>query len=80
MTARSIPPLTIDRAAIVRGIAGGGAWGMIVASALLGFSFYRCGSICVGQIVETTTLAVASGVVAIGPLAAFKRRNGACSQ
>jgi hypothetical protein len=79
MTALTIPPLKIDRAAIVRGIAGGGVWGMFVASALLGISFYQCGSICVGQIVETTTLAVASGVVAIGPLAAFKRRNGACS-
>jgi hypothetical protein len=71
---RLSPWRTLDRATIARGIGFGTLWGVTVAGALLGLSFYQCGSICLGQIVETTTLAIGAGVIAIGPLAA--RRGG----
>jgi hypothetical protein len=40
-------------------------------------SLYQYGSICLGQIVETTTLAIASGMLTIGPLAALRRGHTA---
>ncbi len=68
--ARFAPPL--DRRTLVRGLAAGLAWGAIVATALLGLSFYQCGTFCLGQIVETTALSIAAGMLAIGPLALFR--------
>lgn len=62
-----------NRAAILRGLAAGSAWGAVVATALLGLSFYQCGDVCLSQAVETMALSVAAGIVAIGPLAMLRR-------
>lgn len=75
MTTLTLPWRKLDRATVLRGIAAGTAWGAVVAAALLGLSFYRCGGVCLGQIVETTALSVAVGVVAIGPVAVFRRED-----
>ncbi len=71
---RLSPWRSLDRAATLHGVAFGSVWGVTVAGALLGLSFYQCGIICLGQIVETTILSVAWGVVAIGPLALLRRK------
>jgi hypothetical protein len=73
MTALTLPQLRLDRARVLRGIAAGVAWGGTVSAALLALSFYQCGTICFGQIVDTTALSVAAGIVAIGPLATVRR-------
>jgi hypothetical protein len=75
MTTLTLPWRKLDRAVILRGAAAGAAWGVVVASALLGLSLYRCGGICLGQVVETTALSVALGIAAIGPLAMLRREN-----
>jgi hypothetical protein len=62
-----------DRRTLMRGFAGGTAWGVAVAATLLTLSFYQCGTICLGQILETTALSVLLGIFAIGPLALFRR-------
>jgi hypothetical protein len=73
MTTLALPRLNLDRPAILRGLAAGTAWGIAVASALLGLSYYRCGGVCLSQIVETAALSVAAGIVAVGPLALLRR-------
>jgi hypothetical protein len=73
MTALTLPWTSPDRGTVLRGIAAGAVWGIAVATALLGLSLYRCGGICLGQIVETAALSVAVGIVTIGPLALFRR-------
>jgi hypothetical protein len=70
----------LDPRMLMRGIAGGTAWGVAVAVALLALSFYQCGTICLGQIVETTVLSVAAGILTIGPLALFRREAQAPAQ
>lgn len=80
MTALSLPRPVFDRRAMMHGIAGGTVWGATVATALLGFAFYHCGTVCLGQIVETAALSIAAGIVAIGPLALFRREGIAPSQ
>ena len=75
MQARTLPRLTLECATILRGIAAGTLWGVTVSAGLLGLSFYQCGSICLGQIVDTTALSLLAGIVAIGPVAAFRRAD-----
>ena len=74
MQTLALPQLEFDRGTLLRGATAGAAWGVIVATALLGLSLYQCGGVCAGQIVETTALSVLGGIVAIGPIAAFRRR------
>lgn len=77
---RLLPWRTFDRASIARGLGFGTLWGVTVAGALLGLSFYQCGTICLGQITETTALSVAAGLLTIGPLTMFRRRAQASLQ
>jgi hypothetical protein len=70
----------MERTALIHGIAGGVAWGVTVATALLAFTLYQCGTICLGQIVETTTLSIAAGILTIGPLALLRRPSDAAAQ
>ena len=72
MTTLALPQLTFDRRAVLRGVAAGLAWGVIVSGGLLGLSFYQCGTICLGQVVDTTALSVMAGIVAIGPVAMIR--------
>lgn len=80
MTALTLPQFTLDRARVLRGIAAGIAWGAVVSAALLGLSFHHCGSICLGQIAETTALSVAAGIAAMGPLVMIRREAAASAQ
>ena len=73
MTALTLYCPKLDRRTALRGIGGGTIWGVSVATALLGFSYYQCGAICLGQIIDTTVMSVAIGIVTIGPLALLRR-------
>jgi hypothetical protein len=75
MTTLALHCPKLDRATVLRGIAAGAAWGATVAAALLGLSLYRCGGICLGQIVETAALSVLAGIGAIGPVAVLRRED-----
>lgn len=77
MHSLTLPQPKLERTTILRVVGFGTAWGVAVAGALLGLSLYQDGSICLGQIVETTTLAIASGTLTIGPLAALRRGHSA---
>lgn len=73
MHALTLPRLRLDRATMRRGIAAGTAWSAVVSAALLGLMFYQCGTLCIGQIVETSVLSIVTGIVAIGPVALLRR-------
>jgi hypothetical protein len=73
MTAPALRWNKPGRGTILRGVTAGTAWGLIVAAALLALSFHQGGTICLGQMVETTVLSIAAGIVAIGPLVLLRR-------
>jgi hypothetical protein len=75
MATLSLQRPKLERRIVMSGLAAGSAWGATVAVALLGLTLYRCGTVCLGQIVETTALSVAAGIVAIGPLVLFRRQD-----
>ncbi|MFZ5693739.1 MAG: hypothetical protein ACOY5F_21095 [Pseudomonadota bacterium] len=80
MTVHVAHRLRFDRTALTRAIAGGVAWGAAVAGGLLAVTFAQCGTICLGQIVETLALSAAAGLVTIGPLALLRRPLMASAQ
>ncbi len=65
-------PLTKREA--LRMLIAGTAWGIAMSAGLAGITFWNCGMICQHDLVVTTTLSVAAGILAIGPLAAYGRR------
>ncbi|MGE3989198.1 hypothetical protein [Pseudorhodoplanes sp.] len=73
MTALTLPQLKFDRATILRGVAAGSAWGVTVSAALLGLMLHQCGTICLGQILDTAALSITAGIIAIGPVAMLRR-------
>ena len=73
MHSLTLPRPKLERTTILRAIAAGTLWGATVSAALLGLSFYQCGCICLGQVVDTTALSLLAGIVAIGPLVLFRR-------
>ncbi|MBS0535531.1 MAG: hypothetical protein JSR72_15860 [Proteobacteria bacterium] len=63
-----------DRTALLRGLVAGLAWGLVMAAGLLGMAYAQCGLSCDLDVATTTAICVATGLVAIGPLAALARR------
>jgi len=66
--------LRIDRAVVVRGILAGTAWGLVLSAGFVGIALTQCGLPCPDDVAFTTIMSVATGIVTIGPLAAFAKR------
>jgi len=65
----------LDRDAVTRMFAAGTAWGLTLAAGLFALGAWQCGLPCPGDVVITTALSVAAGIVTIGPIAAFHSRR-----
>jgi hypothetical protein len=66
--------LRFDRSVLMRGLLSGLAWGLVMSAGLLGMAYAQCGLSCDLDVATTTAICVATGLVTIGPLAAFARR------
>ncbi len=66
--------LRLTRSEALRMLMAGIAWGVAVSAGLAGMTLWNCGMICQDDLVKTTMLSVAAGILAIGPLAAYGRR------
>ncbi|HWK94394.1 MAG TPA: hypothetical protein VNR39_03125 [Pseudolabrys sp.] len=66
--------LSIDRHALMRGAFAGIGWGLVMAAGLLGMAYAECGLSCDLDVAGTTAICVATGLVAVGPLAMLRRR------
>jgi hypothetical protein len=69
--------LHFDRTVLLRGVLAGSAWGVAMAAAFFGIAVWQCGLPCPDDVAFTTLTCVATGLVTIGPLAAFARRPAA---
>lgn len=59
----------------LRVVAAGTIWGVALSVGLAALSFFDCGGICPDDVIATGVISVATGIVFIGPLAAFKRAD-----
>jgi hypothetical protein len=66
------PPAQI-RHPFKRALIAGCAWGLPMAALLIAMSALACGGICLTDAALTTAISVITGVVAMGPIAAFPR-------
>jgi hypothetical protein len=61
----------LDRAALLRWLAAGSAWGLALATFFFAFNVPSCGLPCPADVAATTGVCVATGWLTIGPFAAF---------
>jgi hypothetical protein len=55
------------------GLLAGSAWGVALATGLIGLNAMQCGALCVPDALATLAIAIPAGIVTIGPLAALGR-------
>ena len=66
--------LRLAKSEVQRMLIAGTAWGVAMSAGLAGMTFWNCGMICQHDLMVTTALSVAAGILAIGPIAAYGRR------
>jgi hypothetical protein len=66
--------LRLTKSAVLRMLIAGSAWGFAMSAGLAGMALWNDGMICSDDVVMTTVISVAAGILAIGPIAAFGRR------
>ena len=64
----------LDRGALLRWFIAGSTWGLTLAAGLLALNASTCGPPCPGDIAFMATLCIATGLLTIGPFAAFAPR------
>jgi len=64
----------LDRGALLRWFVGGGAWGLALAAGLLALNASTCALPCPDDVAFMTKLCIATGLLTIGPFAAFAPR------
>lgn len=52
----------------------GSAWGIAMTAGLTAMAYSEYGMICLEDLIFTATVSVAAGILAIGPIAACRRR------
>jgi hypothetical protein len=69
--------LRLPPGAARRALLAGGAWGVTMGLGLPVLGFLGCGQICLSDIAFTTAIAIPTGILTIGALAALGRRPAA---
>ena len=66
--------LRLTRNEVLRMLIAGTSWGVAMSAGLAGMTFWNCGMICQDDLIKTTALSIAAGILTIGPLAAYGHR------
>lgn len=66
--------LRLDRGALVRMVAAGSAWGLVVSLGLTAARAWSCGTVCLDAAAFDAVATAALGIVTVGPIAALGRR------
>lgn len=75
-TALALRSSHFDRTVLLRGALAGTAWGLALSAGFVGIALAQCGRLPYPDGVALTTLVcVATGLVTMGPFAAFGKRE-----
>ncbi|HXF87614.1 MAG TPA: hypothetical protein VNK48_04570 [Xanthobacteraceae bacterium] len=66
--------LRLTKSETLRLLAAGTAWGLATSAGLAGLTAWNYGMLCIPDVLATTLVAVAAGILTIGPIAAYARR------
>jgi hypothetical protein len=64
-----------EPAVLRRGAIAGAAWGVSLTVALTALAAWQCGGVCIDDAVWLGGVSTATGMLAIGPIAALGRRE-----
>ena len=65
----------LTKRAWLRAVVAGSAFGLLLTTGLTAMTAWQCGGVCLSEIAINTALSLASGILGIGPLAAYGRRR-----
>jgi hypothetical protein len=68
-------PSRIDCRGLIRMIVAGTAWGLTLSTGFFIVALWQCGLPCPDDIAVVTTACIGTGILTIGPLAAFAARR-----
>jgi hypothetical protein len=66
--------LRLTKSETLRLLAAGTAWGLATSAGLTGLMMWNHGVVCIDDVLTTTLVAVAGGLLTIGPIVAYARR------
>ncbi len=66
--------LRLTKSEILRLLAAGTIWGLAMSAGLTGLTMWNYGMVCIDDVLATTLVAVAAGLLTLGPIAVYARR------
>jgi hypothetical protein len=64
-----------ERSALVWVVSAGSVWGLALAAGFIALNVPQCGLPCPADVAVTTAICVGTGLLTIGPFAAFAARR-----
>jgi hypothetical protein len=64
-----------ERGTLTRLVFAGSAWGLALAAGFIALNVPQCGLPCPADVAATTAICVGTGLLTIGPFAAFAARS-----
>ena len=66
--------LRLNGSDLLRMLTAGSVWGITMSAGLAGMSAWNCGMVCLDDVAMTAATSIGTGILAIGPIAAYRRR------
>jgi hypothetical protein len=66
--------LHLNRAAVTRIVLAGSVWGLALSAGFFAIAVAQCGLPCPDDIAVTTAVCIGTGILTVGPVAAFGSR------
>jgi hypothetical protein len=66
--------LRMSKQDALRALAAGSAWGLMMTVGLTAMTAWSCGVVCLPEVAVNAGLSLASGILGIGPVAAYGGR------
>lgn len=60
-------------AAVLRALAAGSAWGLLLTAGFAAMALWNCGVVCLDDVAVTAGTSIAAGILTIGPLTLLRK-------
>jgi hypothetical protein len=74
LPARGGSRFALTKREVLRALAAGTAFGVVLTAGFTAMAAWQCGGICLPEIVDNAALSLAAGIFGLGPVAAYGRR------
>jgi hypothetical protein len=67
--------LKLTKRDVVRALTAGSAFAVILTAGFTAMAAWQCGGVCLPEIADNAMLSFAAGILGLGPVAAYGRRD-----